>query len=630
MLRRVFRRHFVIGARRRAGLAPDLAADGSGPFRLLPLLAVAAAALLLAGLTACGGDSGDSGQTTGTLAENTSPPVEGGDIVASLEQGQNVTWFNPILSAGACTAVNYRTIQSTLYRPIISFTPEVTIDSANSMASKIEVANRGTNYTVTLKPWKWSDGSAITAADVATYFYVLKNGALADSCLFGIGGMPDLVDGFKIISDNQFQVQYAARPEGYNPDWVELSGFPGLTALPTRAWLNLCPGTGFDPTSPTASAAKKLWACLKESGSDYRWKGWDVVSGPFKIDPSRWQPKTRFVFKANKAFSGTKPKLDRLTMLAQASSTNTFTGLRSGSIDVGRVPASLASQASALSGYKTALFPVYAESRITLNLKTEEPRPKISKAFQDKAVRVALQHGVDSDVMIQKLANDAWYPNYGPIPSRPDTYVSPQLRKASAYPFDIEKGSALLEQAGWQMSGGVRSKDGVALRFGMTYPAGDTTVASVAQLLKSDWGKMGIAVQLSSIPTDDLLAKAFDPAGASELDSVLLVPTGWEYFPDFYPTGETLYKCDGAVTQYFGFVCDPKLDRLIEQTTEFSGTKSGAQNRLNAYQNYIADNALSLFAPAGGGLLAVSDSVGGVAGNYNSFAWSPEHWYRTR
>ena len=573
---------------------------------------------------ACGACSSGGGNGPGPGSSG-AKPLKGGTVVTALEIGQDVNWFNPILAAAACSGVNLRTTASMLYRPIVWVSPKITIDWAASMASAITPSDHGTKYSVTLKPYKWSDGTPVTSADVAAYYYLLKYGAKTDSCLYGLGGMPDQVAAFKVTSAQKFEVDYAPRSAGYNTQWVELNAFPGLTALPITQWLALCPGTGYNPANPSPAGAAKLWTCLNKEGANYKWPGWQTVSGPFKIDAADWQTGSRFTFVKNPGFSGHQASLAKIIMLAQASSTDTFAGLRSGSIDVGVVPANLAPQASSLTDFTTSTESIWAESRLSINL---DAPPPIRQAFDDKQVRIALQEGIDTSSIINDVAHGAWYASYGPVPSRPDTYLSPQLKKP-LYPFSLSKAKQTLTADGYSLKNKVMTKNGVPLKFTMIYPSGDATVLSTAELIQADWAKIGVSVSLSALSLTQLGAEIYDPTAAKKVQSFAAFPIGWEFFPDYYPTGETLYKCGGAVNSVFGFTCTKKLDQLIDATTSYSSSAAQSQSRLDAYQNYIADNALQLFTPVGWGDLAVAKNLGGVAQNFTGTGWRVEYWYRT-
>lgn len=572
-------------------------------------------------LSAC--TSGTSGDASAEAASGTK--AAGGQLAVAISVGEDVNWFNPLVPGSACTATNFRTFYSMTYRPIVWVSPQLKLDYDNGLATSITPSNRGQSYTIKLKQWKWSDGTAITARDIATYYYLLRDGAGVNDCIYGLGGMPDKVDTFKIIDDYTIEISYKPRPEGYSIDWVLLSGFPGVVALPTDHWLKQCPGTGFDPENATPEAAKKFWTCLENEGANVSWPGYAVVSGPYKVNADLWRANSQFVFDANPQFSGSKPSLDRITIVAQADSTSVYTGLRSGDLNVGIVPANFADQMNSLENFTSTPIGTWSQSEISLNLWADSTKP-ISKAFQDKRVRIALQHGTNGPSIVRDVSSNVWYESNSAIPPRPDTYLDPALA-APLYPFDLDAGNKILDDAGYPMVNGVRTLNGTPLAFELAYIAGDTLTTATAQLLQSDWKKLGFDVTLTSMPADAFIAAAFDPAATHEMDAWMSVPSGWQFFPNFYPTGEQLYACDGVVASYEGGYCSPELDALIAKTTQYADTPEAAQGALNEYQQYLAQNAVNLFTPTGWGILAVSNAAGGVAEHLTNYNFLPEQWY---
>ncbi|WP_432970772.1 ABC transporter substrate-binding protein [Dactylosporangium sp. CA-233914] len=567
-------------------------------------------------LSAC---SGGGNQPAGDGQKQAGGTVTIGD--------RQINWFNPILSAAACTGHNLRTVQSMLYRPVLAISPKLDVNWADSIASAVTPSDQGTKYSVTLKPFKWSDGTQITSADVAAFYYVLKYGAKSNSCLFGLGGLPDQTSEFKITDETHFEINYTPRSAGYNPTWVQLSALTWLTPLPIKQWVTACPGTGFSPTNPSETGAAALWQCLNEQGANYKWAGYDTVSGPYKIDAANWNSSSTYPFVKNAAYSGQAPSLDKIILVNQASTTDVFTGLKSGTLDIGVIPANLVPQVKSLRDFTAEPAAMWADSRIVLNL--QAMNAGLREAFNDKQVRIALQRGVDTDTIVNNLSHGVWYPSYGPVPSNPQTYLSPELKSGSPYPFDIEKAKQVLAAAGYTLVDGVQTKNGTPLAFTLTYTSGDPMIESVVQLLQSDWAKIGVKVTLTAMPAAALGNAQFDPAQAKKLEASTVFPGGWVYQPNYYPTGETLWNCNGTSTSFFGFVCDEKLDRLISKTTENPSSGTSAQDALNQYQNYVADNAYNIFVPAGWGDLVVSNSVGGVRDRYASHMWYPEYWYRT-
>jgi peptide/nickel transport system substrate-binding protein len=121
----------------------------------------------------------------------------------------------------------------------------------------------------------------------------------------------------------------------------------------------------------------------------------------------------------------------------------------------------------------------------------QTPNPVLS----DQAVRQAMALGVD------RLAiSENFY--FGPPGEPPASNILLGIPGATSpnttWEFDLDKGNALLDEAGWTRNGDVREKDGVPLR--LTYATSVNEVRQKTQaVIKSDWEKMGFAVELLQI-----------------------------------------------------------------------------------------------------------------------------------
>jgi peptide/nickel transport system substrate-binding protein len=550
-------------------------------------------------------------------AESTTGSTAARTVKIALVPGSNVNWLNPLLPAAGCSGTNFRTYQSLIYRPLLWPAADASISWKDSLARKIDVSRRGTRYTIHLRNWKWSDGKQITATDVADYVYVLRDGAKLEACFYSLGGMPNLVKSIRIVNPQTLILDYKPRAQGYFPAWVELSGLASITPIPVHHWLKVCPKTRFAPRSPSAASSKQLWSCLKKNAAKFSWAGFNVVNGPFKIDKSGWQPGRSFTFTRNPSYSGHDATIGRVILLYQTSTASTFAAFKAGQIDVGLVPPNLIPQAKTLSSYSTFRAPPFAMTPVFLNLNPAAPGDS-DELLGDRAVRIALAYGVDHKTIVNDIAHGGWVAQYGPVPAV-SPYVAPNLKRPM-YPFNIQKGRQTLEAAGYQLVKGVMQKGGKALKFTLTYLSGDETLASEAQFMKENWAKEGIDVTLNAEPNDVVVGKVLDPKNYE-----MYMGVGWGYFPTYYPTGEPMFQCKSPLRQWVGAYCNPNLDKLVDASTTYGTSKQG-RARFNAYQTFIAREAVAIFIPGGNGLLAVRKGFRNVAPNFSDFAYGIEYW----
>lgn len=83
---------------------------------------------------------------------------------------------------------------------------------------------------------------------------------------------------------------------------------------------------------------------------------------------------------------------------------------------------------------------------------------------------------------------------------------------------DMGRAAELLDEAGWELNGELREKDGEPLEITFLYDAGSDAHASAAELVAQDWATLGIDTQLSGL----------DSAGWSEyLHETFDYDTGW-------------------------------------------------------------------------------------------------------
>jgi peptide/nickel transport system substrate-binding protein len=118
----------------------------------------------------------------------------------------------------------------------------------------------------------------------------------------------------------------------------------------------------------------------------------------------------------------------------------------------------------------------------------QTPNPTLSH----KEVRQALALGVDRQSISENLY-------FGPPGEPPAANILLGIAGATSpnttWEFDVAKGAALLEEAGWVVEAGVRQKDGVPLNISYATTQNDVRQKTQA-VIKSDWEEMGFKVDL--------------------------------------------------------------------------------------------------------------------------------------
>ena len=213
------------GARRAArgegvsGRPKPVRPDGAGPALLhggdLVKLALLLAALLAAPV-AWAQEKGDCG----TIVLPTGAGQTGSD---------DLTSFSPLFSD---TAYNQEA-SWLMYPDLLWINRFSRIDWSRSLATAVTTADN-TTFTITVRPWHWSDGVKVTAEDVAYAFALIKQlGPTWPG--YGGGGLPYIVKSLKVTGPLQLEVT-TVHP--VNAEWFIYNGISNLSPLPRHVWKN--------------------------------------------------------------------------------------------------------------------------------------------------------------------------------------------------------------------------------------------------------------------------------------------------------------------------------------------------------------------------------------------------------
>ena len=209
-------------------------------------------------------------------------------------------------------------------------------------------------------------------------------------------------------------------------------------------------------------------------------------------------------------------------------------------------------------------------------------------AFQDPLVRQALQLGLDRNELIAEALGGQALPLDSPIV--PDLWA--YVGSPEAYAFNQAQANLLLEAAGAELDGDVRSQNGLPFRFRLA-ASDDPLQARVAGEIARQWGELGLAVDVevsgaSRFVEDVLLPRDFHAA-------LVVVDPGPD--PDPYPLWHSTQTI-GEGRNLAGFASST-ADRLLENgrlTT--SAAERAAEYR--SFQEIFARElpAVLLYTPA--------------------------------
>jgi len=138
----------------------------TGKLRLA--VALAAAAAMTVGISACGGSSGGSSQSGATK-------ILGGVINVAETPQAAPTYIWPYENGTNFSTVN-SFFDETMFRPLYFFgdNGNPNVDPTVSIGETPVWSADSKTVSVTLKDWKWSNGEAVDAQDVALFMNIYK------------------------------------------------------------------------------------------------------------------------------------------------------------------------------------------------------------------------------------------------------------------------------------------------------------------------------------------------------------------------------------------------------------------------------------------------------------------------
>src|SRR5215467_9704615 len=302
---------------------------------------VAGAVIVVAALTAAACSSSTKSSS------NVGKPVQGGTALIGLTAGVTYNWIFPFYAITNASVYNGQQFQWLMYRPLYMFgnntNASTSINYPLSTANPPVYSNGGKTVAVTMKGWKWSDGSAVDAKSLLFYMNMVM-AEKANWYAYSKGLLPDNVTSYKATGPNTvtFQLNHA-----YSSLWFTYNQLAELTPMPL-AWdvtkLGAKPGSGGCATDSAADGWAKckavytfLTAQSKQAGTYATSPLWKVVNGPFKL--SAFSTDGHVTMVPNPAYSGSpKPTLSAIKFVPFTSDPAEYTAQKTGSLNVGNNP----------------------------------------------------------------------------------------------------------------------------------------------------------------------------------------------------------------------------------------------------------------------------------------------------
>ncbi|MGH3094743.1 MAG: peptide ABC transporter substrate-binding protein [Streptosporangiales bacterium] len=585
-------------------------------------LATALVALPCLALAACSG----GGQTSTSNKDQ---------AAIALTAGEAPNYMLP--SDPNCTATNNHNLRRLMYKPLYWYggvpDDEFALNKGLSIAEPPKYNANGTQVTITLKDYKWSDGEPVTAKDIA-FFLDLYSASKKEWGCYSVGNVPDNIKKKTVKNDKTIVLTL---DQQYAPKWFTVNALAGITPLPQHVWDKTSASAKIGDHPQTKAGYKQVFDFLTEQAkslSEYDSNPlWEVVDGPWTL--KKFDPRGDITFVPNKKYSGPdKSKLDKLVEKRFTTDQAEFDALLSSDeITTGYIPSQNAKRKEQVTdkGYTVYRQGNFGLGYVSINFNSNNN----ASLFRQLYVRQALQHLINEPQYVKKAYNGNAAEVHGPVPIKPENPYASDFEKSVPYPYDPQKSVQLLKEHGWTVK-----PDGISVctspgtgahQCGKGIPKGKkfewTLVYSkgvesdrAMQAFQSAATKAGIKINLHKATFDQAVSVAEQCKHGSDKCNWDAVNWGGWHF-GAYPTGENLfYRASGS-----GSFQDDKADRLINLTK----TKGG-EAAMTKYQNYVAKILPVLWLPrAQGGLNVVRSDLKGFDRDKQSLFGDsyPQYWH---
>jgi peptide/nickel transport system substrate-binding protein len=585
--------------------------------------------------------AGCAGQTT---TPTTGHPVDGGVAVFANQPNVAPNYILPFMPVQYFSVYNAQNFQYLMYRPLYWFGDQgkAVVNDTLSMADPPSYSGANRTVTVKLRPYVWSDGTAMNADSVAFWINMMKADKV-NWAAYVPGGMPDDIDSLTV--DSPTRVTFHLN-KSYSASWFLYNELSQITPLP-HAWDRTAAGpSDCEHQVADCDAVYRYLADQAKTLNDYATNPlWQVVDGPWRLKSFNADGHVSFV--PNKTYSGpNKPHLDEFDEAPFSDSAAEYNVLRSGdnSIQVGYLPpedAPAIAPGRAVghnpleSNYSIDRWFDLSTNYFPLNAHNATKGP----IFRQQYFRQVLESLVDQPSIIKAAGHGYGVPTPGPVPTVPaNPFASPE---SEPNPFDYKPARAakLLAEHGWstppdgvgtcnrpgsgpdQCGAGVPA--GAQLEFQMLYASGKQTTTLAMQQLQSSATKVGIRIDLQTAPFNTVTGVSI-PCQVGKPDCAWQMGNwgaGWVFSPDYYPTGEQIFATGAGSNE--GSFSDPKLDALIQATQ-----RSDSPEAMRAYVQYGSQTLPAIWQPNFDyQITEIANNLKGVLPESPYLAITPEDWY---
>ena len=253
-------------------------------------------------------------------------PVRGGTATWACHVGFPPSTIFPFTPPERIGIRNLFEFQTLMYRPLywLGRGGQPGVDYDLSLAWPPEWSRDGRSVTVTLKPWKWSNGEIICADNVMFWInmMVVKGSRYGG---YSPGYLPDNLTSYRKVAEDKVRFDF---DRAYSRTWVLMNQLTLITPMP-RAWDRTAHDAPANASADLADVPAVYDYLVAQNGewteeSDaFRttWPSspvWSVVNGPWRLQ--RFDLDGTVTFVPNEHYCGpNKPHLDEFRQVPTSS-----------------------------------------------------------------------------------------------------------------------------------------------------------------------------------------------------------------------------------------------------------------------------------------------------------------------
>jgi oligopeptide transport system substrate-binding protein len=526
------------------------------PSRLIGLLLVAALLVLAASACSLGDESSDdTANTTSTTAEGDGAQ-EGSSVPGTLRiaQAEAPDAFDP------ATLGDNRSIE--LAQNVfdgLTAVDEESLEAVPSLAESWEVSDDGKTYTFTLREATFHDGTPVTAQ----HFVDALNRTLSPEIGSGYVFFLSAIEGASEVNEGEAETASGIRAVDERTLEIRLNNpaayFPALAGM----W----------PYWVTDAET------IAEHGDD--WTTPPNVNGTGAFELTDVQADTQYTFERNEDYVHGAPELERVVVSIVPDPAAQLARYKAGEFDViYNLTAATYREVQADEELREQFHSTPILRNVWINMRNDVP------PFDDKNVRLAFNHAIDKEALIEVAL--------GGLGSPAHTFLPPGLPGSVAedrdpIEFDPELARELLADAGYEDGEGFPSLD-------LHYPSGaefQTVFEFVQGQLQEN---LGITIGLRPMPRtayNELLNDAERRPILSQFGF------GLDY-PDPQEQHEYLGVSQPAGFANYANYSNPEFDRLIQEANATTDTEERYEIHRRAETIYLDDAPIvPLYHPLG-------------------------------